>query len=1246
MATYYNVAGSQTVTGTSEKDAFFAFSKDPNLDHVRADLVLPTLSWATALTLANGTQFQINATNIQVSSDLILGSTGTDTLYGSNLADALFYNNGVIAGGIGSFDNIEHFVLGDGDDIIDLSAHGAGGIDYAKDTSIEADGGNDIVIGGAGKDTIDGGSGNDLLVGWRGADTITGGSGDDIIYGDDFGYNNIAGADTLYGQDGNDTIYGGGRDDYLDGGTGNDVLYGQAGDDNLWGGSGDDILYGDDAGQSGSDNLHGGSGNDQLYGGLGGDEMYGEADNDYLDGGAGNDYLNGGAGNDILIAGVGNDVLDGGADIDTVVFDGNRADYFFALQADGSYIITDLRPGAPSGTKTMVNVEMLQFADMTIPLAGLDTPPTITSNGGGATATIGVDENQTAITTVTAIDPDVGQTVTYQIVGGADAALFQIDPSTGVLSFITAPNYEAPTDSDFDNVYQVTVLANDGSGGTDTQAISVTVQDVPDGAAPVINSNGGGATASIAILENNAAVTTVIATDADGTTPTYAIIGGADAALFTIDPTTGALVFNAAPDYENPADSDHDNIYQVVVQANDGGNTDTQALSISVGNVNDNAPVITSNGGAATVALSVTENTSALGAITATDADGSPLTYSIAGGADAALFQIDPTTGQLSFIAAPDYEAPTDSDHNNVYEVTVQAGDGTFTTSQALSFSVTNVNDNAPVITSNGGGATASFSIPENTTATTIVTATDADGTAPTYLIAGGADAALFQINPTTGALSFINAPDYEHPLDTDGNNIYEVIVRASDGSFVDDQALQIFVTDVVETGKTITGTSGNNAINPTTSVVGYQTTALNDTIFGLAGNDIIDGGAGADYMDGGAGNDTFYVDTYSDDGFAGNDDQVIEAAGGGTDLVYSTVSYRLADNVENLTLIGSSSINGTGNDLSNVITGNAFDNMLSGGLGNDTLSGGLGNDTLDGGDGNDTLTGGDGFDTLLGGIGDDSLDGGTGADIMTGGDGNDTYYVDTWSNDGNSANDDQVIEALNGGTDQVNASVTYALTDNVEKLTLTGSAAIDGTGNALNNTITGNGANNQIWGGAGNDTILGGNGDDRLFGEDGLDSLDGGAGNDYLSGGASGDTLMGKAGNDTLVGGTGKDTLTGGTEADTFVFAAGDTTMNSASYDVITDFKAAEGDLIDLDFVTGTLASSNYAEASITTNNFADALALAKTSGSTAGQVTFIAGATDGWLFWDSNRDGTLDQAAQLSGANSLAAFSNTSVI
>ena len=103
--------------------------------------------------------------------------------------------------------------------------------------------------------------------------------------------------------------------------------------------------------------------------------------------------------------------------------------------------------------------------------------PTIASNGGGDNASISRFENSTAVTTVTATDPDPGTTLAFSIIGGADAARFQINATTGALSFIAAPNFEAPADSDANNSYVVQVRASDGAL-FDDQAITVNVTDV------------------------------------------------------------------------------------------------------------------------------------------------------------------------------------------------------------------------------------------------------------------------------------------------------------------------------------------------------------------------------------------------------------------------------------------------------------------------------------------------------------------------------------------------------------------------------------------------------------------------------------------------------------------------------------------------------------------------------------------------------------------------------------------------
>ncbi|MEZ0213368.1 MAG: M10 family metallopeptidase C-terminal domain-containing protein, partial [Xanthobacteraceae bacterium] len=168
---------------------------------------------------------------------------------------------------------------------------------------------------------------------------------------------------------------------------------------------------------------------------------------------------------------------------------------------------------------------------------------------------------------------------------------------------------------------------------------------------------------------------------------------------------------------------------------------------------------------------------------------------------------------------------------------------------------------------------------------------------------------------------------------------------------------------------------------------------------------------------------------------------------------------------------------------------------------GDDVFTGDAGANFLYGRTGNDQLSGGDGKDILYGSSGDDLLDGGAGADKMVGGSGNDIYVVDNAS--------DSVKELADEGIDLVKSSLNYTLGANVENLTLTGTAALSGTGNALDNVMIGNDGANKIVASTGNDTLLGGAGSDQLYGNDGDDILDGGLGADTLSGGNGADTYV-----------------------------------------------------------------------------------------------------------------------------------------
>ncbi|BAY61807.1 peptidase-like protein [Calothrix brevissima NIES-22] len=400
-----------------------------------------------------------------------------------------------------------------------------------------------------------------------------------------------------------------------------------------------------------------------------------------------------------------------------------------------------------------------------------------------------------------------------------------------------------------------------------------------------------------------------------------------------------------------------------------------------------------------------------------------------------------------------------------------------------------------------------------------------------------------------------------------------QVTIRGNSNGLTVDNTFNINVKPVgniingTDLNNTIAGTSARDIINGFAGDDSLDGKAGNDVIYGGDGNDTLIGGTGNDILYGGAGNDKYTVDSIGD--------VIFENVDSGIDIVSASVSYTLADNIENLTLTGTSAINGVGNNLDNILTGNAANNTLIGNGGNDSLNGGAGDDILYGDDGNDTLIGGIGNDTLYGGVG------------------NDSYTVDSVG--------DVIIENANSGIDIVNASVSYTLLDNVENLTLTGTLAIDGVGNNLNNILTGNAANNILFGNGGNDTLNGGAGDDVLYGGDGDDQFKAGAGNDILYGDLGNDLLDGQDGNDTLYGGKGNDkllgnigidtligvdpnstlagageidTLTGGTEADLFVLGDRnrayyndgiDSNLGLSDYALITDFRVAQGDKIQL---------------------------------------------------------------------------------
>ena len=413
---------------------------------------------------------------------------------------------------------------------------------------------------------------------------------------------------------------------------------------------------------------------------------------------------------------------------------------------------------------------------------------------------VSYEENGTAsVATYTATDPE-GDEVTLDIAGG-DVAQFALNLG-GELSFNSPPDYDETHDANNDNVYEVTVTASDGQLES-TLDVKVTVTDF----AEAILITGS---ATVDYAENGTAtVATYMAADPNRDGITWDI-AGADAVRFAIS-VTGGLSFNSPPDYEKPRDGNKNNVYEVTVVASDDNLESTLDVEVTVKNVNE-AILITGP-----ASFSYVENsTTSLAIYTAADPDGDEITWGVAG-ADVSRFSIK-ETGELSFNSPPDYEKPRDANKDNVFQVTVTASDGNLTAELDVEVTVTDVNEAASIT----GPATVSHT--ENTVENLATySATDPEGDEITWGIAG-TDMSRFSIKET-GELSFNSPPDFENPWDANSDNVYELMVKASNGNLESTLDIEITVTNVDES-PVVTGLATVSYVeNGTASVATYAAT-------------------------------------------------------------------------------------------------------------------------------------------------------------------------------------------------------------------------------------------------------------------------------------------------------------------------------------------------------------------------------------------------------------------------------------
>jgi Ca2+-binding RTX toxin-like protein len=1020
------------------------------------------------------------------------------------------------------------------------------------------------------------------------------------------------GDDTLYGTPGNDTIDGLGGNDQIFGLAGNDNLLGGIGNDTLNPGLGIDAVNGNDGtdlllldystlttdisstntGTSGTItttnnsvtytniegmNLKGGSGNDTIYGTSGNDTIFGNGGADYLSGGDGDDSLDGGAGNDTLYGGAGDDTLNGGLGDDTFnlgVINLSGTGTVIGGDGNDTFIFYGPFTGNIDGGGGNDNIQIAPSytGDIILPeaIAGVET--VIVQASSGNDYLIGDDGNDS-------LDGQGGND-TLEGRGGNDT-LIAGDGTDSLFGGVGSDNL-------------------DGGLGNDT-LVGINPDSINPGFAEIDTLAGG--------MGND----TFILGDATW-------LGYDDLNLSTPGSNDYALItdFSASESDIIQLQGPKNQYFLEIV------NSDTKLWIDKPGNEPDELIAIIQNVTNLNLDTNFIFLQPPINIINGTDSNDT------LNGTDG----IDSINGLVGNDKLFGF-AGNDTLDGGIGKDTMTGGldNDTYLVDNSGDSPVENLNEGIDTVFSS-----VSYTLAANLENLTLTGTTNLAGTGNdlnNILLGnsgnnglnglGGNDTIIGNagndtLNGGTGSDSLIGNTGNDTYIIDELNDV--IVENANEGTDTVQTPFNFDLTATNLENITLLGTDNLNATGNSfnNTLIGNDS---NNLLQGLAGNDNLDGKAGNDTLVGGTGNDTYTIDA---------SDTIVENANEGTDSVRANFSYILADTLENLTLLSTGNIDGTGNNSNNSLTGNNGNNRLEGLAGNDNLNGGLGNDTLVGGSGNDSYTidagdtlienanegtdsvnasftytlgnnlenltlsgntaingtgntlnnilnGNSGNNLLLGLEGNDSLDGKAGNDTLEGGAGDDTYTIDAG---------DTITENANAGTDTIKVGfASYTLTANFENLTLTGTLAINGTGNNSNNLLTGNNVANTLTGLEGNDTLTGG------------------------------------SGNDTLVGGNGNDVLTGGSGLDQFVLNAPGTGIDS-----ITDFRVIDDTLV---------VSASQFGGGLTVGTAIDSSQFLIGAGATTATTAdhrFIYNSTNGALFFDP--DGTnaiaLTQIATLS--------------
>ena len=1113
--------------------------------------------------------------------DVISGLAGDDTLYGGAGNDLLLGGDGNDTYIIDAAGDTVTELAGEGTDTVEssisytlganvenLTLTGTGNIDgtgNTLDNTLTGNSGNNVLSGGSGNDTLIGGGGDDTMLGGSGNDTyIVDSSGDVVTEGANQGTDTVlssvsytlsanvenltlTGTDNIdaTGNTGANTLAGNAGNNVLDGGAGTDTMVGGAGDDTYVVDATTDVVTelageGTDIVQSSVTYTLSANVENLILTGTAAINATGNALDNALTGNSGANVLSGGTGNDTMVGGAGNDtyVVDAVGDVVTELV-GEGTDL---VQSSISYTL-----GA-----NLENLTLTGTAN--IDATGNALNNTLTGNAGDNVIDGGVG-NDTMIGGAgndTYVVDSASDVVTEGTSAGTDTVLSSISYTLGTnvenLTLTGSDNINA-TGNTLNNILTGNSGNNVLSGGTGNDTMVGGAGDdtyVVDAAGDVVTELAGEGTDLI-----QSSVSYTLSADVENLTltGTAAINATGNALANTLIGNSGANVLSGGAGDDTMVGGAGNDTYVVdaagdVVTELTGEGTDLVQSSISY-TLGDNLENLTLTG---------TGNI---------DATGNALNNALTGNAGDNV--LDGGAGNDTMVGGAGNDTYVVDSASDV--VTEGTSAGTDTVLSSITYTLgTNVEN----LTLTGTG---------NINATGNTVANILTGNAGNNILSGG-----------TGNDTMVGgAGDDTYVVDAAGDVVTELVGEGTD-------LVQSSVTYTLSANVENLTLTGTGAINATGN-------ALANTLTGNTGANILDGGAGDDTMVGGTGNDTYVVDS--------SGDVVTEGTGAGTDTVQSSISYTLGDNLENLTLTGTDNINATGNTVANTLTGNAGNNVLDGGAGTDTMVGGAGDDTYvvdattdvvteASGQGTDTVqssvtytlsanvenltltgtaainaTGNTLNNTLIGNSGNNTLSGGTGDDSMAGGAGDDIYVVD--------ATGDVVTELVGEGTDLIQSSVSYTLSDYVENLTLSGTAAINATGNALNNTLTGNTGANILDGGAGDDTMVGGTGNDTYVVDSsgdvvtetsssgGTDTVQSsmsytlganlenltltGIGNINATGNTLANILTGNAGDNVLSGGTGNDTMIGGAGNDTYVV--------DATGDVVTEASGEGTDLV-----------------------------------------------------------------------------------